>query len=351
MYARASQDKTGVIDPNKLHTYKFAEDIFKKITTVPNQKNHGMIFLLDWSGSMQHHLLPTVEQLLNLVMFCRKINIPFSVYKFMNPGSSYDKAKGQNHSDNPFIVSDKTLLPDQSTRLCQMFTHKQSKSDFLRCAQNLHRSAKYFNDRTNWRNPDHVNVPSIAGDYYLSSTPLNESLIAMDSIIKKFKNDYHTDKVALVTLTDGSANSLHTKNGGEVRLKLNNKYVKCEYAYRGSDKDLTYRLLKYLKKKYNLDTIGFYLAGKYRDLRYIFHVPYKKEALANSKFNKEKFIADYNTGYDVYFYVKSDTKVINTVYDDKVTANKGQLKRMFMSGMKKRLNSRVLLNNFIKMVA
>ena len=351
MYARASQDKTGVIDPNKLHTYKFAEDIFKKITTVPNQKNHGMIFLLDWSGSMQHHLLPTVEQLLNLVMFCRKINIPFSVYKFMNPGSSYDKAKGQNHSDHPFIVSDKTLLPDQTTRLCQMFTHKQSKSDFLRCAQNLHRSAKYFNDRRNWRNPDHVNVPSISGDYYLSSTPLDESLIAMDSIIKKFKNDYHTDKVALVTLTDGSANSLHTKNGGEVRLKLNNKYVKCGYGYRGDGKDLTYRLLKYLKKKYDLDTIGFYLASKYRELRYLFQVPYKKEALANSTFNKQKFIADYNTGYDVYFYVKSDTNVVNTVYDDKVTANKSQLKRMFMSGMKKRLNSRVLLNNFIKMVA
>jgi hypothetical protein len=232
-----------------------------------------------------------------------------------------------------------------------MFTHKQSKSDFLRCAQNLHRSAKYFNDRRNWRNPDHVNVPSIASDYYLSSTPLDESLIAMDSIIKKFKNDYHTDKVALVTLTDGSANSLHTKNGGEVRLKLNNKYVKCGYGYRGDSKDLTYRLLKYLKKKYDLDTIGFYLASKYRELRYLFQVPYKKEALANSKFNKEKFIADYNTGYDVYFYVKSDTNVVNTVYDDKVTANKSQLKRMFMSGMKKRLNSRVLLNNFIKMVA
>ena len=352
MYARASQDKTGTIDPNKLHTYKFAEDIFKKITTVPNQKNHGMVFLLDWSGSMQSHLLPTVEQLLNLVMFCRKINIPFSVYKFMNPGSSYDNAKGQNHPDHPFIVSDKTLLPDQTTRLCQMFTHKQSKSDFLRCAQNLHRSARYFNDRRTYRHdPSHVDVPSISGDYYLSSTPLDESLIAMDSIIKKFKNDYHTDKVALVTLTDGSANSMHTKNGGEVRLKLNNKYVKCEYNWRGEGKDITYRLLKYLKKKYDLDTIGFFLAGKYRDLRYLFVVPYKKEALANSTFNKQKFIADYNTGYDVYFYVKSDTKVINTVYDDQVTANKGQLKRMFMSGMKKRLNSRVLLNNFIKMVA
>ena len=270
----------------------------------------------------------------------------------MNPGSSYDNAKGKNHPDHPFITSDKTLLPDQSTRLCQMFTHKQSKSDFLRCAQNLHRSAKYFNDRRSYRHdPNHVNVPSISGDYYLSSTPLDESLIAMDSIIKKFKNDYHTDKVALVTLTDGSANALNTKNGGEVRLKLNNKYVKCEYAYRGTDKDLTYRLLKYLKKKYDLDTIGFYLASRYRDLRYLFQVPYNKEALAQRTFTKDKCIADYNTGYDVYFYVKSDTKVQNTVMDETVTANKGALKRMFMSGMKKRLNSRVLLNNFIKMVA
>ena len=195
MYARASQDKTGVIDPNKLHTYKFAEDIFKKITTVPNQKNHGMIFLLDWSGSMQNHLTPTVEQLLNLVMFCRKINIPFSVYKFMNNGS-YDKSN-ETSLDSPFINTSKTLKADQTTRLCQMFTHKQSKSDFLRCAQNLHRSAKYFNDRYDWRRrDDRLEVPSISGDYYLSSTPLNESLIAYGFILSKnSKKTNNVDKV------------------------------------------------------------------------------------------------------------------------------------------------------------
>ena len=49
--------------------------------------------------------------------------------------------------------------------------------------------------------------------------------------------------------------------------------------------------------------------------------------MANSTFNKQKFIADYNTGYDVYFYVKSDTKVVNTVYDDQVTANKESIKK------------------------
>ena len=93
------------------------------------------------------------------------------------------------------------------------------------------------------------------------------------------------------------------------------------------------------------------IRDRYRDLRYLFSVPYAKEALANSTFNKQKFIADYNTGYDVYFYVKSDTRVENTVIDETATANKKTLKRMFMSGMKKRLNSRVLLNNFIKRVA
>ena len=45
-----------IIDPLKLHSYKYAEDIFKKIS-IPNEKNHGMIFLLDWSGSMGDSIL------------------------------------------------------------------------------------------------------------------------------------------------------------------------------------------------------------------------------------------------------------------------------------------------------
>ena len=85
---------------------------------------------------------------------------------------------------------------------------------------------------------------------------------------------------------------------------------------------------------------------------YTFNVPYAKEALAKKMFTRDKFIPDYNTGYDVYFYVKSDTKVKNKVFDDNAnTTNKRMLKKMFTSGMKKRLNSRVLLQNFIKRIA
>ena len=348
LYARASQDKTGIIDPLKLHSYKFAEDIFKKITTVPNQKNHGMILLLDWSGSMQKHILPTVEQLLNLTLFCKKINIPFSVYAFMNN----HRDKTDDYSQSGFKTGPNTLLPDATTKLVQLFSHKQSKVDYMRCATILHRAAMYFGDYYGWRTRnlyDDESVPSISGDYYLSSTPLNESLIGMDHIIKKFKKDYNTDKLSLVTLTDGASNSMNRQGHGDLYVKLNGRYVEAG-SYYMEKKDFTSVMLRYLKKKYDLQTIGFYLVSKYRELQYQLRIPYKKEMLARKMFTKDKFIADYDTAYDVYFYVNSGTRVQNQVFESDST-DKRSLKKMFMSGMKKRINSRVLLQNFIKRIA
>ena len=55
-YARAATSKTGSLDMSKLHTYKYNEDLFKKVTTLPGATNHGMLLVLDWSGSMQENL-------------------------------------------------------------------------------------------------------------------------------------------------------------------------------------------------------------------------------------------------------------------------------------------------------
>ena len=34
-YARAAVSKTGSLDMGKLHTYKYNEDLFRKVTTLP----------------------------------------------------------------------------------------------------------------------------------------------------------------------------------------------------------------------------------------------------------------------------------------------------------------------------
>jgi hypothetical protein len=83
-YARASTSRTGVLDTARLHSYKFNEDLFKKVTVIPDGKNHGLVFILDWSGSMSHVMLDTCKQLFNLVWFCKKVSIPFEVYAFTN---------------------------------------------------------------------------------------------------------------------------------------------------------------------------------------------------------------------------------------------------------------------------
>ena len=48
-YSRQATAKTGMLDTSKLHTYMYNEDIFRKVTTIPDGKNHGLIFVLDLS--------------------------------------------------------------------------------------------------------------------------------------------------------------------------------------------------------------------------------------------------------------------------------------------------------------
>ena len=81
-YARATTSRTGVLDTTKLINYKFSEDLFKKVTVLPDGKNHGLVFILDWSGSMNNVLVDTLKQLYNLIWFCRKVQIPYDVYAF-----------------------------------------------------------------------------------------------------------------------------------------------------------------------------------------------------------------------------------------------------------------------------
>ena len=60
-YSRATTARTGVLDTSKLHTYKYNEDLFKKVSVLPDGKNHGLIFVLDWSGSMSTVMLIPVS--------------------------------------------------------------------------------------------------------------------------------------------------------------------------------------------------------------------------------------------------------------------------------------------------
>ena len=125
-YKRAATSKTGVLDTNKLHTYKYNEDIFKKITIIPEGKNHGLVMHLDWSGSMQSQLLDTMKQLYNLVWFCKKCGIPFRVYAFQ---SGFVTNRQQLPEDTKQSENELALTND--FRLLEMFSSRQNAKSCL----------------------------------------------------------------------------------------------------------------------------------------------------------------------------------------------------------------------------
>ena len=98
-YTRTRTSRTGVINTNTLHSYKYNDDIFARIQIEPGAKNHGMVMIVDWSGSMGDKMYDTIVQTMNLVMFCKAVSIPFAVYAFSDTDRSNFKPRDKDSYD------------------------------------------------------------------------------------------------------------------------------------------------------------------------------------------------------------------------------------------------------------
>ena len=189
-YARSSTSRTGVLDTSKLHTYKYNEDLFRKVTVTPEGKNHGLIFNVDWSGSMSSCILDTVKQVLTLVSFCRKVGIAYDVYLFSD---NYGRDENSyNAYKEDFDNSGKVILRNFS--MLNVLSSESNNRKHDRQALNFFRLANAFN--RDWT----CGAPlSMA----LSGTPLNEAVVSLNQILPEFKKRTGAQKVHVINLTDG----------------------------------------------------------------------------------------------------------------------------------------------------
>ena len=146
-YARSTISRTGVLDTTKLHTYRYNEDLFKKVTTLADGKNHGLVFVLDWSGSMQDILMDTIKQMFNLVWFC-KVGIPFDVYAFTNDYPLFYREDGTPGSKGSCLQKkDGLFYIHECFSMMNFLTHKVKTNELEVQMKNIFRLANYF-DRT-----------------------------------------------------------------------------------------------------------------------------------------------------------------------------------------------------------
>ena len=212
-YARQQIHKTGVLNTNQLHNYKLTDDLFLRQSVTPDGKSHGMVMLLDWSGSMSEIAHETIKQIITLVQFCRKIQIPYEVYLFTS---------GKTYYDSEDLSLDRTIAHG-SVRIVQVLTSTAKKQELekdmfhLWCAGKICQRTRFekYLPFSPWLN--------------MGGTPLDNALIIVPDIIKEFRTRTKSQKVSFVCITDGESAPIHYHESRTDRS--GSSYVGTTYPY------------------------------------------------------------------------------------------------------------------------
>ena len=369
-YARATTARTGVLDTSNLHTYKFNEDLFKKVAVVPDGKNHGLVFILDWSGSMSQVMTDTCKQLFNLIWFCKKVNIPFEVYAFTNEWNRQYVGKNGDIVQpdfNPHFEKREGLFAvEHDFSLMNILSSKVSGKEMEKQMISVWRLAYSFGHTysTCYAWPDRLT---------LSGTPLNESLVCLHQILPKFERDNKLQKVQCIVLTDGEANPLpHYKEVkrywetdcepyfGHKRIDPSNTILRdrklgTTYKMGYNFHEFTDVILRNLKDKFpNVNFIGMRVLGS-RDvsnfMRLYNFCGSKEHIRLLKEWKKEKSFSIKNSGYDVYFGMSSNSLSQDSEFEVDEGASKAKIKSAFVKSLKvKKLNKKVL-GEFISLIS
>ena len=349
-YSRAATSRTGVLDCTKLHTYKYNEDLFKKVTILPDGKNHGLIFILDWSGSMGNCILDTLKQLYNLIWFCNKCNIPFDVYAFTN---SYLRGRGDDEERFENMWQEDRLLIHGDFRLMNFFSSREKKKDIEKQMQSLFRLV--------WSMKTYC-FYSYPPEFSLSGTPLNETLIALTQIIPAFKKMHGLQKTHCFILTDGEANPLmvakENSYGGKgsrhliadhsfIRNRKTGHTYQVKRAYHAFSKILLENL-----KEENKDCnfVGIRLCAP-REMNAFIRSYQHVTDDALKQIKRQKYYEIKNTGYTSYFAMQSNALNQEAEFDVEDGASKAKIKSAFVKNLKTKALNKKVLSKFMELVA
>ena len=341
---RARTSTKGSLDVNKLHSYKYDDNLFKQVTALADAKNHGMIMLVDYSGSMYNVINDVIRQTLALIMFCKRVNIPFEVYSFTTPRNG-----DEDRLTKKFRLKGKAQFACEGLGLNQMLSSSMSKREY-------DEATKMFFWRT-------IHNSVYGKTEALGTTPLNEALMAMQYVISDFRKKYNVEKLNFIALTDGESNGsvVYNSHGGlvspgdKVMVEVNGKYVEVSVGrYSRNIKDTTENLLAAISDR-GVKTVNFFVCQK-REARSVlgrsgFTWMESKEK-AREMFSKGLLVLDKNNGYDRRFIIpntslKDDTVDLNFNEDASTKA----IAKAFAKSSGSKKSSRILTQKFSEIIA
>ena len=375
-FAKAKTHKTGKLDVDKVWKYRLSENLFLTNTIVPNGKNHGMLMMVDLSSSMCNNIPGTIEQLISLVLFCRKVNIPFDVYGFTDAGNSIEEYRAigvdivkmredETRKDPRHTYKVGELMVNGTTfRLKQFFHSGMSTNEFNEAIKKMLMVAEVYRSMYGHRfyTGDYYNIPT---GMQLGGTPLNEGILVLRKVAEEFKKKYKIEVLNTVILTDGDASYgmcpfRDTEDRVTSNMVLEDKKTRHQVPvgrgyYQG---EMTKALIEMYRHLTGSRVIGLYLFSgnpKNTIYRYASHnekfsqMEFDKQY--KNEFLKHKYFGLTHNGYDVYFMIKGDDLEVEDITMETTMKEAKTLLTAFKRMQTTKQVSRVFLNTFIQQVA
>ena len=344
--------KTGVLDTVSMINYRWSEDIFRKNEVHPDGKNHGMVMYLDWSGSMSGILQDTVEQLLVLVEFCRKVGIPYEVYAFSSNmycpiqdrySDEWDKwYEDHGKSDSQWTRQRESDCEPHAFQLYNFMSSRMNKREYHTALNNLWLltgSQNYYNGHPH---------PSCLG---LGCTPLNEAIVCAMQQVPAFQRENDIQIVNTVFLTDGEGHGMGLRGNGYRTGKSFVRDSSSRKVYDVSHSE-TNGLLDMLRDRTGTNLVGIRL----HDSKNINHLRWSLDDENRfEELNKQYKTLNYITlpsSYDEYFIVKGNLKVETDALEslgDNESYTK--IKNAFIKGGNRKKSSRVIASKMVDIFA
>ena len=399
--------KTGKLDMNRLAKYQIVDDVFKRVTYLPDGKNHGVNILLDWSGSICNEVQDLLEQTFILTMFCRKVNIPHRVYLFSD-----------NISKRQVEVDDHTSYwRDRCGYLVEIFSNEMNSKEYKEMFLNMStlynhymtdnirygRGGKFAKKLEGWNNwfegcqfidPDQYGYIDMPTDVYptskysLGGTPLDTTLVAMRGLLPKFNKAYGIEKSILTVITDGYSHSadilkLSDKEQEEQREQMGDgdswdfgqerdiidpingrvyPYEVKERRYYRNDFKKTQNLLDWVSKTTGVTVTGYFVCGRKGDMISLLQScgeienTYDHDGTIQTmwtKARKEGVVIKVH-GYNKLFLTSASnlgTDGTESLDDELIGAKKATILSKFKKNQNAKSTSRFLTNEFIKEIA
>ena len=398
-YSKTKTANTGDIDISRLYKYQVDDNIFKKMQRTPKGKSHGLVILLDRSGSMSDNMPGSLEQIMVLAAFCRKVNIPFVVYGFGDANEAREKDfPGKSYPACNFSRNLGEIVFN-NVYLREYINSRASNAEFTRCMKNLATLKKSYEGgrMTRYLRPD---------SEHLSNTPLVQAMVALKPITDEFRKVNNLDLVNLCVVNDGDADSVngvygyHRDTHGSEYLAqkgfntqtqnvvIRDKENKFEMLLPDTaptghwDDAMRYGVFQWFRKTTGCKIFGFYIAGEGQSLRqamvnkyvdqdgrtlydklgievrgrhYYGNSPVRAELTKDMAKNltKDKFLQSFNRGYNSFFMIPGGRALVieneELEVEGKFTAKK--LQSAFLKVAKAKQVNRVLVSKFIEGIA